>query len=254
MKRILSILLALALFAGVFALTACGGGTETSESASESASESSSESTYESEVGLSANVTVTLSLAGTLAFCLETISVSDRNGDGKLDIDETLYAAHETFFEGGAAAGYASAESEYGFGITKLWGDDSGAFGYYVNNAGAMGLGGAVTEGDHVYAYVYTDTVTWSDVYSYFDQSEATAAVGGEVTLVLTYAGYDASWMPVTLPVAGATITLNGVETAFVTDGDGRVTISFEDAGVYLVSAVCEGMVLVPSVCAVTVW
>lgn len=95
------------------------------------------------------------------------IEVADRNKDSKYDIDEVLYATHESYYEGGAASGYASAETEYGLSLAKLWGDESGSFGYYVNNSSAWSLGDAVEDGDHVYAFIYQDTTGWSDEYSF---------------------------------------------------------------------------------------
>ena len=107
MKKILSLLLALTMLAGILSLTACGGSADPTES--ESVFESESISQSESESALTATVTVTVAVKGAFALCRESVFVSDRNGDGKLDVDETLYAAHEAGYEGGAASGYASA-------------------------------------------------------------------------------------------------------------------------------------------------
>lgn len=53
-----------------------------------------------------AEITVTIANKGELVMAQKTVTVTDRNEDGTLDVDEALYAAHEAGFEGGASAGY----------------------------------------------------------------------------------------------------------------------------------------------------
>ena len=119
---------------------------------------------------LSAKVLVSIA-NGTLVLAAEEITVTDVDNDGALTINDALYAAHEAKFDGGAAAGYGSASTEYGLSMTKLWGvENGGSYGYMVNNASAWSLADPVKTGDHVYAFVYTDTTGFSDSYSYFDK------------------------------------------------------------------------------------
>lgn len=191
---------------------------------------------------------------GDLVLTQEAITVTDTDDDGKLTVNDALYAAHEANYEGGAAAGYASVQSDYGLSLNKLWGTaNGGSYGYYVNNASAMGLTETVKEGDYVNAYVYTDLVTWSDIYCYFDANTVSAKAGEEITLTLSAAGYDASWNPVVLPVEGATITVNGAATSYKTDAKGKATIQIEEAGTCVISATSQTQTLVPPVCVLTV-
>ena len=81
----------------------------------------------------------------------------------------------------------------------------------------------------------------------------AAAAVNSEVALTLSASGYDANWAPITLPVAGAALTVNGEKTEIITDENGNAVLNFTAPGVYTVSAVSETMPLVPPVCIVTV-
>jgi hypothetical protein len=202
---------------------------------------------------VSAEVYVTIADKGALVMTRELITATDRNADGVISIDEALFAAHEAKYAGGAAAGYAVAESQWGVSLTMLWGDTSGSFGYYLNHASAMSLSDPVKAGDTVCAYIYSDAVTWSDVYSYFDVDAANCEQGDSVTLKLLSAGFDADWNPVTLPVANATITVNGSLTAYKTDAEGKVTLTLDAAGVAVISAESESMTLVPPVCIVRV-
>ena len=59
-------------------------------------------------------------------------------------------------------------------------------------------------------------------------------------------------WNPVFAPFAGATITIDGAASEFVTDENGQATVCFAAAGSYLLSAVSDDLVLVPPVCKVT--
>lgn len=199
-----------------------------------------------------AKVSVTIADKGTLAVTQEEVTVTDIDSDGALTINDALYAVHEAAYEGGAATGYASATSSWGLAITKLWGDTSGSYGYYVNNASAWSLTDPVKEGDAVYAFVYADQTAWSDTYSFFEKNAVEAAAGEEVTLTLSYNGYDANWNTVVAPLEDATITVDGVATDIVTDTEGKAVIKME-AGSHVISATSTVKTLVPPVCMATV-
>ena len=189
---------------------------------------------------------ITVSIAnGTLVLTEAAVDVTDIDGDGALTINDALIAAHTAYYTDGAD-GYAAANGDYGLAITKLWGvENGGSYGYYVNNAASMGLSDPVKDGDRLYAFIYTDTTAFSDMYTFFDKAAADVSENG--------AGYDENWNPVTLPVEGAVITVNGEKTAFVTDKDGKVSVKLDKAGKYTVTAVSDDKALVPAVCIVNV-
>jgi len=198
------------------------------------------------------SVHVTVSDAnGTLVVIDEAVDVSDADGDGAVTINDALIAAHDKFYDGGAEAGYEAVNSDYGLSINKLWGtENGGSYGYYVNNASAWSLADPVNSGDHLNAFVYTDTTAWSDTYCYFDKNDYISS-DGDVALTLSAASFDADWNPVTVPVAGADITVNGEKVGAVTDENGQVTLRFTGDGDYIISAVSDTQVLVPPVCKV---
>jgi len=192
--------------------------------------------------------------SGSLVVADEAVAVSDIDADGAITINDALYAAHEKFYEGGAEAGFGSYIGDYGLSLSKLWGEENGgSYGYYVNNASAWSLADPVSEGDHVYAFVYTDLVSWSDSYSWFDATKADIAEGSELPLVLSCMGYDAEWNTVVAPAEGAVIYVNGEATDVVTDAEGKAVVKFDKAGTYVISAKSETATLVPPVCVVTV-
>ncbi len=208
---------------------------------------------FAEDADLSAKVSVTLSDKGNLVVTQEIVTVTDVDQDGTLTLSDALYAAHEAKYAGGASAGYATAVTDWGLGITKLWGDTSGNYGYYVNNASAYSLADPVKEGDTVNAFVYADGTTYSDTYCWFDERAVIAEAGSTITLTLLGAGYDVDWNPVTLPVAGATVTVNGEKIEVKTDAEGKATLTLSEAGSYLISAVSDTQTLVPPVCKATV-
>ena len=199
-----------------------------------------------SAAGESAEVYVTIAdKDGNLAVAGEKITVTDADSDGALTISDVLYAAHEAFYEGGAAEGYATSVSQYGLGIEKLWGSaNGGSYGYYVNNASAWALTDPVKDGDFVYAFVYTDLIGWSDNYSYFDSFMSDLKSGDEVTLTYLRAGYDESWNPVTKPVEYAVIVIDGKSTDVVTNAQGKATFTVSGEGRHIVTARLDTMVL----------
>ena len=94
----------------------------------------------------------------------------------------------------------------------------------------------------------YTDLETWSDTYCYFDKHDVN---GDKFTLTLSAAAWDENYNPVTVPVEGAVITINGEKTEFVTDAEGKADITISGAGtsVNVISAVSDTQILVPPVC-----
>ena len=208
---------------------------------------------------VSADVSVSVSDKGSVELSRADVTAYDRNADGKIDIDEVLYAAHEEFYEGGAAAGYANATGDYGLYITKLWGDESGNFGYYVNDEMSMGLSDEVSEGDHVYAYITANAYPDNDAYAFFDSYALSATAGGSVTVKLNYqSGYDDSYNAVFSGFDKAVLTAyaDGEKAegfAYKSTGNGAYALSFDKAGEYTVVATSENNAIVPAVCKITV-
>lgn len=180
------------------------------------------------------------------------ITVYDCDQNSNYDINEVLYALHEQYYDGGAEIGYSSSQTEYGLSLTKLWGDDSGNYSYYINNNSAWSLTDTVTSGDYICAFVYQDSANWSDKYTFFKNNTETVKKGEGLSLELKCAGYDDSYNPITFPVENATITINGEDTVNKTDADGRATISFNNMGIYTISAKTE-YYITPPICYVTV-
>lgn len=190
---------------------------------------------------------------GVLVLAHQPVMLTDADADGVLTIHDALAAAHAAYHPDGTEA-YLAENSEWGLSLYRLWGvENGGSYGYCVNDASAMSLLDPVAEGDHVKAYAYTDLAGWSDTYSYFAAPVAQASQGETVSFALSASGYDADFVPVTLPVADAVLTVNGEITEARTDAEGEASLTFDAAGAYVVSAVSETMTLVSPVCIVTI-
>lgn len=191
---------------------------------------------------------------GAVVLAQEPVTVTDTDKDGKLTIDDALYAAHEDKFTGGASKGYATKSGEYGLAITKLWGTENGSgFGYYLNNKSAMGLTETVKTDDFLTAYLYTDTTNFTDTYTYFNVNTVVTKAGEEIALTLNAAAFDADFNPIVKPVQDAAITVDGTATTYKTDQNGQVTIKIETEGKALISAKSTSMTMVAPVCIATV-
>lgn len=197
-------------------------------------------------------VFVTVAVKGELVAAQMSVQLKDHDNDGQTTVNDALIGLHELMYSGGAKAGYSSYQSEYGLSMNKLWGDESGMFGYYHNNKPCQSLSDPISQGDSVAAFVYA-SADWSDIYTYFDREVRTVNPNEEITLTLMAAGYDENWNPISYPVEGATLTCDGEKTAYVTDAQGKVTFSLQEAGAHVISAEYDKATIVPPACEVAV-
>ncbi len=164
-------------------------------------------------------------------------------------LDDVLAKAHTLWYDG--EDGYGSADGSWGRYLTKVWGDTSGNFGYQVNGEMAMNLEQEVKDGDVIEVTIYQNSYPDSELYTKFDvymaETEKT------ITLTLTeLSGFDADGNGIISPCSGASITINGMDTDYMTDADGKVTLAFDSVGSYMISA-CKTKMLgdheVPAIC-----
>ena len=128
--------------------------------------------------------------------------------------------------------------NQYGYPMFKeVFGEKTNALGYRVNGTSPMSPNEAVDDGDFVEFYFYQDSQFYGDKYTFFDKREAGTAEGGTVTLTLNVEDYDEDWNLVVMPVAGMTVTDAEGNELGATDANGQITLSFDAAGTYGVTA-----------------
>lgn len=189
---------------------------------------------------------------------------------GQVSVLDALLCAHEAVY--GAAFTKDTMSSYFGGSssfVSKIFGVDGG-IGYAVNDRLPVGpkYDGyaineyALSEGDDVYFFIYASHY-WGDYLSYFDKKQLTVNAGEEITLKLS--GYMAmeqmgtpgkDTRPITTMenIEGAEIDLldeNAGKLEFgdylgETDENGNVTLKFDKAGTYYVSAIGESSTTFP--------
>ena len=196
----------------------------------------------------SAHVHVSIVDAGGKAvLACQELPLRDADGDGELTVRDALLVAYDAQSDGSVQAEYAPEQAEDGRIEAMFFGESDDRIEIYVNHASVRDLFSPIADGDLLYAFVCGNSD--DALYCYFDVSHASVGGGESLTLSLIAADPEEEG----LPVAGAVIQIDGKDTAFRTDEDGKVTLQFDGSGSCVVSARKEGVTLVPPVCAVSV-
>lgn len=187
----------------------------------------------------SVDVIISITEGQSFRFTPQKMKVTDLDSDGKLTVNDALIAAHNRAYSGGAEAGYAYEKTEYGLSLTKLGGNTSGNFGYYVNHNPATNLLDEIKNGDIVDACIFEGSYPNLQAYAFLVADKASVRAGDSVTLTLKKITFDENFAPVYTPVRGATISILGQNTDQVTDAEGMVTLQASGVGevVYTASA-----------------
>ena len=191
-----------------------------------------------------ANVFFTVSVEGVLgktdngkAAVELPVTVKDADADGILTFHDALVALHETYRVDGY--GYTR---QLGVTVTKLWGVETNATSFFKNGEELTKTvdhkTSTVEDNDQLYAVVMTDKTDRADCFTWFDKTEATVKAGESLKLTLTgksddYAKSGATTIPVGTWEDGVFTQIGNTKT----DVDGNVTLSFDKAGTYIVTA-----------------
>ena len=198
-----------------------------------------------------AKMTVTVSDKGVLATAKDgktamldqPFTAKDIDENGEITVDEALIAAHKKY---NAASGYQVTDYGTYSAVTRVWGVDTYNTLFAVNHVGLTAgvTTDTVKDGDHLSVSINKDNTYYADWYTYFTENKKEVAVGE--TFDLTLIGHlGMAYLPEDLedtPISGVKIgTWNkGAFTPIkkaVTDEDGKVTLTFDKAGTYVVTA-----------------
>lgn len=217
--------------------------TDQTEAAEEEPTEETVEEIEELQADAgTANVLFTVSVEGVLgktddgrAAVELPVTVKDADADGILTFHDALVALHEAY----RAEGYTL---QKGGTVAKLWGVETNATSFFKNGEELTKMvnykTSTVADNDQLYAVVVTDKTDRADCFTWFDRTEVTVKAGESFKLTLTgksddYAKSGAVSIPVGTWEDGAFTALENAKT----DIDGNVTLSFDKAGTYLVTA-----------------
>ena len=169
-------------------------------------------------------------------------------------IEDAIIAAHTAYCPAGTD-GYQATKGEMGLWMTMLWGKEEGVGLFCVNGAAAMTTADTITaqDGDCIDLILYGDTEFWSDCYTRFDKHAVDASAGEKIDLTLCYDGYDADWNLSTVALAGAAVKLADGTELGVTDEEGKIALTFDKAGAYLVTAEASDLNITAPVCVIIV-
>lgn len=163
------------------------------------------------------------------------VTVKDADADGILTFHDALVALHEAY----RVDGYTL---QRGVTVTKLWGVETYATSFFKNGEELTKMvaykTSTVADNDQLYAVVMTDKTDRADCFTWFDKTEATVKAGESFKLTLTgksddYAKSGATNIPVGTWEDGVFTQIGSTKT----DVDGNVTLSFDKAGTYIVTA-----------------
>ena len=167
-------------------------------------------------------------------------------------VEDAIIAAHTAYCPDGAE-GWEKAESDWGMSMTRIWGSYDGVGAWYLNGVMPMEQSWdiAATDGDYVDLILYGED--WSDSYAVFDKRTAAAATGEKITLTLTHDVFDENWVASPAGLAGAIVKLADGTELGTTDEEGKITLTFNKAGTYLVTAEDPDLVITAPACVITV-
>ena len=217
--------------------------TEETETAAEEPTEETVEEVEELQADAgTADVFFTVSVEGVLgktddgkAAVELPVTVKDADADGILTFHDALVALHEAY----RVDGYTL---QRGVTVTKLWGVETYATSFFKNGEELTKMvaykTSTVTDNDQLYAVVMTDKTDRADCFTWFDKTDVTVKAGESFKLTLTgksddYAKSGATNIPVGTWEDGVFTQIGSTKTDF----DGNVTLSFDKAGIYLVTA-----------------
>ncbi len=163
------------------------------------------------------------------------LTVTDKDGDEDLTVNDAFITLHELHSKNGAedfasAGGYAS----------RLWGIDSYGISYVVNNVPSMSLLDKIDDNDVISAFFYRDTAdfSYSDLYTYFENDSVNTTVNTDVEFTVKGLAVmsNANKIPKNATVSVYDSNKTKIDSLSTTvDENGKFKVKFPSAGNYIV-------------------
>lgn len=183
--------------------------------------------------------------------CPIALTTVELSGKDVYVLDDAFRIVHTDLCEAGES-GYETAIGNYGLYVSKFWEDTSENFTYQVNfgEESVWGPNHELEDGDFIEFCINESTSLDMEVYTRFNERKVGVKPGETVDLVLSQGEYTAEGLSFSA-CADATITVNGVATENLTDADGKASVSFDECGRYVISAVKTKLVADETVTAI---
>lgn len=199
----------------------------------------------------------------------DSVTVYDEDEDGQYTIGNAFAALHRDYYSGGEN-GYAEVSNANVTGwVSKFWGERTTTFSYLRNYSWVSSTKQTIREGDTISAFNGEDSVSYSDLFTWFDSDSYSASTGTEKTFTVHGINVMGSGPSGDLLAApnGATVKVYKggkalSELATTVDENGRFAVTFPEAGTYTIkvsgtayygSYSYSGAPVVPSQCTVYV-
>ena len=163
-------------------------------------------------------ITVTDGIAEEYGFAVPETDHTGEKIDSPTFLDAMVALHKEIYGEAFTAetAGEYLELGSYGY-LGKAFGADSSASGFYINSkmpADQNGTGytaatARLENGDSVEFWFYQDTSTWSDCYTSFDKTAASAQTGEKITLTIYKETFDENYVSTLEPIDGTDVENN---------------------------------------------
>ena len=161
------------------------------------------------------------------------LTVTDENSDGRLNMEDVCIAAHNSYYEGGAEAGYVKS-CEDAPGCSVMWGV-RGDYISYIHDTKGEEKSGEPANGDQISIIAQSAA---PEGYSFRLHADKPIHAGEELEVELVRSSEKEAE---TEPVKNASILLDGQNTKVRTNHLGKAAIPIPESGIHQISAKLNG-------------
>ena len=209
------------------------------------------EAAKEAQNVVTANVTVRINQNAGQPAQLQTLTVTAKDAAAygyekpedmtdQVTVADALYTLHKAMYGDDFAANPKNYLVIGSGKISKIFGIETYAIGYKVNNKTPMTADGVYTDadtsvlnsGDELEIFLYADTSNWSDMYLYFENVPKQVEAGQEFSVTVMSNGWTGA-----AKEKDCKVVLKNTETGetveAISDAEGKVTLKADKAGKY---------------------
>ncbi|MDR2525670.1 MAG: hypothetical protein LBC83_05765 [Oscillospiraceae bacterium] len=178
----------------------------------------------------------------------DTYGYTDEVAAGEVSLMDAIIAAEYSIWEDALTEDFAVSYGPYGAGVVKMLGDAGFNFGFLSNGIMTDSVNReTIHEGDRIEMFLYQDAY-YMDAYAWFERDgarvDALNLAPGEAAVLTMRAAAGAGYFEAENVIETDILFVEAEggaawfgETYVTTDAEGVLTVSFDEAGVYILSA-----------------